>query len=903
MPVRFVCLRAALALLGAISAAQAQEAPPPESTGPTGPSPISATNPPHSGSEPEDSESQSEDAASTTTAAPVNSSTVRAEQGDGVRPEARRNENVQVNLVDTNATRENNIRVGATATIIDEFRPERGYFSTEYGNAIRNPIHAQLQRGGGFHGSLFWSHNNSVFSARSFFQVGPVKPTRENQYGIQLGTALWKGSFLSLNLSQTQVRGFVNGNVLIPLLSERTPLTTDPAVRNVVQRLLDAYPNVAPNRPDIASRALNTNSPQSTSMNLASGQLNQRIDGRNSLVLRYSFTGQQIQAFQFVKGQNPDTDNKGHAARITWNRIWSPATLLDVSIGFDRTGILLLPTADAVGPIFVNALQMLGPQSNIPIDRAINQFRYGTSLSQRRGNHSLMLGAVLTRIQYNGYETEGSRPSFQFRDDTFNGVFYNQIENLRRGQPSTYNRTIGDVHRAFRNWEIQVFAGDHWALSNKLTLSYGIRWEPWTKPVDALGLSKLPFDSDWNNVGGHLGFAYRVPKGVLRGAASVLDGQLFPIAYGQDRFNAPYTATVSLNQPDLVDPLKAVSARDLSGFGRATGFRIDPELATPYSYHYNFSWENDIFRGWNLQLGYVGTRTHKLFHTFQLNRAVPSSDPKNFVTATTNARRPDQNFYQIFYTLNASRAYYDAGRATLNAPRWRGATLNASYWFSKSIDLGADYAVTGGGVERWRNAGQTETGVQKDQRGLSTFDQPHAFMLLGNWESGRGRGGWVRHLYRNWSLSSIFLLKSGTPFSVEAGSDSPGVGNGDGTNGDRPNLIDPSMVGKIVGDPDTSQSLLPRSAFRFVNAPSQMAGNLGRNTFRKGKIANLNASVARSWTLAREMSLLLRAEAINLSNTPQFAEPGFFVTSPNFGQITNTLNIGRTFRFTLRLTF
>jgi len=41
----------------------------------------------------------------------------------------------------------------------------------------------------------------------------------------------------------------------------------------------------------------------------------------------------------------------------------------------------------------------------------------------------------------------------------------------------------------------------------------------------------------------------------------------------------------------------------------------------------------------------------------------------------------------------------------------------------------------------------------------------------------------------------------------------------------------------------------------------------------------------------------LRAESINLFNTPQFAEPGTELANGNFGQITNTLNDGRTFRF------
>jgi hypothetical protein len=147
------------------------------------------------------------------------------------------------------------------------------------------------------------------------------------------------------------------------------------------------------------------------------------------------------------------------------------------------------------------------------------------------------------------------------------------------------------------------------------------------------------------------------------------------------------------------------------------------------------------------------------------------------------------------------------------------------------------------------------------------------------------------------------LLKSGTPFTVDAGSDGPGFGNVDGSEGDRPNVVDPSVLGRTIGNPDTSVRLLPRSAFRFIRAPLEMAGNLGRNTFRKGKIANLNASLGRTWTLPQDWNMTIRAEAINLSNTPQFAEPGLSLTAPNFGQITNTLNDGRTFRFLLRLGF
>lgn len=57
------------------------------------------------------------------------------------------------------------------------------------------------------------------------------------------------------------------------------------------------------------------------------------------------------------------------------------------------------------------------------------------------------------------------------------------------------------------------------------------------------------------------------------------------------------------------------------------------------------------------------------------------------------------------------------------------------------------------------------------------------------------------------------------------------------------------------------------------------------------------------WPFAGEQRLTFRPESVHFFNTPQFADPNFSLTSPIFGRITNTLNDGRTFRFTLSLDF
>ena len=184
------------------------------------------------------------------------------------------------------------------------------------------------------------------------------------------------------------------------------------------------------------------------------------------------------------------------------------------------------------------------------------------------------------------------------------------------------------------------------------------------------------------------------------------------------------------------------------------------------------------------------------------------------------------------------------------------------------------------------------------------FDQRHSLLTRVVYQTPglSGAPGWARRILGRWEISGVVLLKGGTPFTVSSGSDGPGFGNVDGSTSDRPNLLDLSLLGRSIDHPDTSVESLPASGFSFI-APGERAGTLGRNTFRKDGIRNVNAALARRWGLHGDAMVELRAESINLFNTPQFAEPGRSAADPNFGRITNTLNDGRTFRFRLQLEF
>ena len=819
---------------------------------------------------------------------------------DSASGESRRNENVQFNLIDNNSLKESNLRMGTTATITSEFVVDKNYFGAEFGSAPKASVTIPAAIKAGIHGELRYSHVNSIFNARSFFQVGSVKPSRENEYGFNFGSNLWRNGKLFMDGAQTKIRGNVNGNVLVPRPDERTPLTNDPVAYAFIAKLLAAYPKELPNRTEINPRALNTNSPQSIDNSNANIRLDQKFYGDDNLILQYQFSNQKILAFQFVAGQNPNTDNKTHLARIGWTRQWNPNTVSNFSITYDRLKSVLTSDKNAVGPfILIQGLTVLGPNGTIPINRTQNQIKYSGQIRRVAGSHISSVGFNLIRKQINGIESDAHRGVFSFSNDFGRDA----ITNLRMGTATQYLVSITpNLNRGFRYWDMLFFAGDQWQVNKNLTLNYGLRYQPVTRPIEVNRLNKIEYGSDLNNLAPSFGFAYRLPKsfGVLRSNAAVHFGEIFTPTFQQIRYSPPGNNKVTIPSPSIINPLGTGPI----SLTQPNLYKLDAELATPYSYQYNLSWEPNtekIFsRRIKLQLGYVGSRSHKLLVMWYLNRARPVAGIDQ-ITKTVNLRRPNQAYSDIRLIVNGSRGYFDAGRASIIFSGWKGFTTDASYWFSKAIDLGANYLNTAYDDDSRKSRSQSEFETHKDMKGLSLFDQTHAFLWRTNYATPSIKEfGWLNRGLKGWNFSTIVLVKTGIPFDIVTGSDGPGFGNVDGNGNDRPNLLDPSILGRTIANPDTATKLLPRSAFSTIQ-PTQSRGNLGRGVFRKGPIHNVNASLSRTWSFHQDMRIAFRAESINLFNTPQFAEPGFELGNQNFGQITNTLNDGRTFRFGLQI--
>ena len=630
---------------------------------------------------------------------------------------ARRNENVAVSRIDNDALKEANTRLGSNYTILTEAPVESTHFAAEHGRpASEMNVLRPVEAATGWHGEAFWTHQNSVFNARTFFQAGPVKPSRQNQYGGRFTGDLGRLGSLGGAFTQRKIRGMVNGNVLVPHAGERTPTATDPRLRTLIERYLAAYPAELPNRPDFDERALNTNAPQLIDEITGNLRLDRDLTSKTRLFLFHAIGRQYVDAFQLVAGQNPDMNVHNHRARTTVNHTLSPATELSLGIGFTRVRSALYPEPNAVGPRVRMGYQIeeLGPDSQFPINRAQNTIRFGLHGSHRTGGgrHTLSFGGDGSRFQLNGVETNNQRGVMLF----ISNFGQTAIENLRAGVATTYEVTIGEMARGFRNWSGNAYFAGQWRASSRLQLYYGLRYSLEGAPNEVRGLNEIPYGSDGNNLSPRFHIALQLPgEWVLRTGYSVSFGQILPVTYQQVRYNAPYAFYLQVQNPDPLDPLRGLNLADPNL--RSSPTWLSPDLVSPYAQQYGLALERKLLAG-NLRLGYFGSRSFKLLNVFVQNRAVPVAGI-DFTTATVNERRPNPRYYEEKHIVNAGIAYLDGGQVAFELPRWHGITLGASYTFSKALDEGSDYVTTAANRDLSAARAQSQYESLKDRRGLA----------------------------------------------------------------------------------------------------------------------------------------------------------------------------------------
>ena len=610
---------------------------------------------------------------------------------------------------------------------------------------------------------------------------------------------------------------------------------------------------------------------------------------------------------------------------------------IDKNYGLD---VLKIPGTNGPDPLqggyprflFSTTFSNLGnPNPSNPFQFRDPQYVTSENVSWMRGAHQIRFGFEFSKYDINHFQPQanwGPRGGFQFTGGVTSlrggasTTGYNGWADFLLGLPQSMGKDLQYENPAtVRMPSYGLYIRDMWQVNRKLTVDYGIRYEvypmasrdhyaaerydPNTDKVYRGG-----FDTGRGQFAPRLGIAYRFDeKTVVRvGAGISVDPNSF--RYLRD----DYPATISQQfsgassyeaAGSLRTGLPAIVGPDLSQSVMALPLAV-ATTTFPQTFHrgyiesWNMTIQRDMGAGFNAQVGYVGSRAIRSTAIQQINAAGPGGGNAGRVLYPSFGRIADVKDFVPFNT-----AYYN-GLLTQVTRRIKSSMLGVSYTLSHAVGYVDD---TDGTL--------TFNWVSMLQRNKSTagFDRTHNLQFYGNYELPFGRGhkwvtsGFASAVLGGWQTNWIMSRMSGTPFTV-------------GTSGSSLNAPDNTQTAdqilqmvQILGGHGAGQPYFDPNAFAPVNAVR--FGNTGRNLIRGPGLFNLDGSIFRTFKMTERFDLQFRAECFNLTNTPQFANPGATASTVTrnadgsikslggFGEITSILGTSqaRQFRFALKMTF
>lgn len=659
--------------------------------------------------------------------------------------------------------------------------------------------------------------------------------------------------------------------------------------------------------------------------------------------------------------------NIGFVRSVTRSGAQAPFKWSDVGVSAgEMNNNNELPSLSILGSVsMASVLPRIYGQDSIVLSNA-------TSFLRRR--HTFKFGGSLTRFTSDeNFQGTGAYVQFLSWPDFLLGLDASGNGTGTFSNVFASSDIYGLLERRLNAWEGSAFAQDGYRVTTTFTISLGLRYERIGHFGDSLGRNSS-FDisraDQHPTLGGSLdgyivgsNYPGTLPSGVVRADnafANYGDGQnAFAPRLGfawqpipsSTRFAVKGGYGVYYSRPTGQVGILGVLAAPFSETRISTGTsnaaanfqfpfaRPFPQPSTfpaflPYSpatniaitalspnfrpamvQQFSLSTQYELYEGWLLDIGYVGSRGTHLQRYRSLNQAISASpeDPINGVTTNTLANvsqrvpipgvRPDS----LREMESEGNSWYNGLEASLTKRLAHGVQFLASYTFSKTLDTdGADVNSTSA-----NNA--LTLGDQNDpaQRwGRASFDRTHRFVLSATAALPTPSGRFPRALLGGWSLAAIATIQSGTALTI-AETNSTNVF---GISEDRAQLSGTCSPNQLVngGSIETKVNAYFNRPC-FTTAPIIGADGIGTGFGNSGTgivdgpgQANLDLALLKTLRLnwPRENSHVeLRGEFFNAFNHPQFANPDTNFSSPTFGVISSTSVNARVGQLAVKIAF
>ena len=599
-----------------------------------------------------------------------------------------------------------------------------------------------------------------------------------------------------------------------------------------------------------------------------------------------------------------------------------------------------------------------------------------------RGKHQFAFGGEILRTGQNtsaGYLQNGS---FNF-GGLSSGVGGKQGEPMidfiagslsNSGATAAFSQSKAQ-QTAYRQTSFGLYAQDTYHFTRNITANIGLRWEPELFPVDNFhrgstfnqaafvagqkssvylnapagsfyygdpGVPKSFTDNRLANISPRASFTidpFGNGKTVFRvGGAVMYDN---PALYTSQRnsSNPPYTNEIDLPGPvSFASPWSAYPGgnpfpianppKSTSPFPTNTLYILIPRnIQTPTVNQWTASVEQELGRGWNMSITYLGNKNSHLWLGRALNPAVyipgnytgagscngipqtlvggalypkvgqpcSSTGNSNVRTVLSQINQTQGQGYSPTMTQidDGANSSYNGLLAVIQHRLANNFSFLANYTWSHCIDLGDSPGDIAGPT--YENSGNKQA-----DRANCGYDVRHIFNTTFIASSRvSSLHGISAALVNGWQLAPIIRITSGLPINVTSGVDNSFTGIGL----DRPNLVNPQAVytGKKITQLAAGNLAYINKAAFAQNATGAY-GNLGRNAFRGPRYINMDAALSRSFPVRERLAFNLRFESFNIFNHPNLSTFTTGLNSGTFGNAT-AANDPRIFQLAGRFTF
>jgi hypothetical protein len=895
---------------------------------------------------------------------------------------------------------------------LQEFSVQTSNYNAEYGQNAGGVVNIISKSGGSkYHGDLFEYVRNRVFNAANYFSyvdgVKTVDPLKRNQFGGTVGGPV-KLPFTSWNPFHVDNAFFFFGVQRTILHDTSTSGTAILPTTNQLNGIFAGLsspivnPSTGTYYPYTTSGSTYTSTLPTTSYNSSSlallnylpsggtqGMYNYRDPTRyvyNELLARYDQAVKSSDHLSFRYFYDvfdkegsldltnlltySDMSNIGyHNALISETHIFNNSLINNLNVSYQIEDAKRGPSSSSIdaADLGVNIWQPSIKQINeIEVDGGTD-FSVGDNpfASFRRNNYTLSDDLHWVKGRHNfsfGFHGELAKMDIdnQYRQP---GLFYftsdetgNAMASFLLGKLHLFQQASGQYYND-RYKIIGAYAQDSWKASPKLTLNYGVRYEPFLPQQEKLhrmgefsakawaagtvseaypnAPAGLLFYGDKGFVDGvhavydhvmpRFGFAYDVfgnGKLSLRGGGGIFYETRLPASENNVfAASAPFVTSISNTYSNSAlgnfsDPYANITGGNpfpvTSSSWKSTTFTPqnymswDPDtFRTPITYTWNLAVEQQYSRSLSGRIAYVGTHSSHQAGSLDINPKwnQGSNVGERMYYSTNSVKNYSQEVSVIDTGGNIS---YNSLQTSLQERPIIGLSFMLNWTYSKSID-DLDWGSNEGGITADASYVMPvyEQDYKKLDRGRSDNDYRHVISGSYVWIFPKLTQGnkILQYAINDWQTNGLVTFRTGAALTAATNNGNSGTGegrergilNGDAYGSNACNGV--TSACKPWFNP-SSFSVNPS----YTTNVSKSYGTIVKGSLHGPKYAEWDASLQRQFKFHDAMDVQFRAEFFNVVNHTNFSSPNTTVGSSAFGRIT-TANDPRIGQLSLKFDF